>query len=894
MNKLISAAIIATIGASSFFVSEVLYQSDEFTVYSDKVVQGEYVAKAESRNHIISTYRSLANTNYPPTISFKFSINGKDNEAAPGQDHRLTIIPENGSFTSPVILFGAKDPDSFVDESIDQPLPKNTKFTVRVDMSEVLSQFEEKGFYEAWSGETISASEFKGVYIAGGSAPLSWDFDNLHNNPDYRLHDKDNDGIYETTVTLNPYDPEAEKNKEWKLQHDISSYPSYRSDQVLIDALYNMSLDETQMLIEEDSTFRTGAKWEGVWTRDISYSVLLSYAFLEPDIAKKSLMRKVNRDRIIQDTGSGGAWPVSSDRVVWSLAAWEIYKVTGDQEWLETIYPIIKNSLEDDLEIVYDEATGLFKGESSFLDWREQSYPGWMDNADISQSINLGTNAVFYKGFQVMSEIAGALSKEAESKYYKEYSERIKSSLNEYLWNENRGYYNQYLYGRHYLAPSKRFEALGESLTILFDIADEERSEQIISNSPAIPYGIPTIYPQIPDVPPYHNNGVWPFVQAYWNWAAAKVNNEAALNHGLASLYRSAALFVTNKENFVAETGDYEGTQINSDRQQWSVAGNLAMVYRVFLGMKFETDGMVLEPTIPEAYSGKKIIKGFRYRNAILNFEIEGFGSEIAKIYLDEKKLNKAKLPANISGEHTIQIVMQDVFGDEKYQILENKFSLPNPRVQLDNNTLSWQPVQDAMAYMIYKNGEYLREVVQPKFKIKGKWYGQYQVSAVGENGIESFLSEPVFYLTDEQQSTIEVESFSQSFSSQSLINYSGQGAVEISTNKNRTLNIPVTVSEPGSYLLSVRYSNGTGPWNTDNNCAIRSLYVDDNKAGALVLPQRGEGEWSNWGWSNLIKLTLNPGEHQISIRYDSSSVNMDGKTNQALLDQIKLIKVIP
>ena len=39
-----------------------------------------------------------------------------------------------------------------------------------------------------------------------------------------------------------------------------------------------------------------------------------------------SLRRKVDPlGRIVQDTGSGGAWPVSTDRMVWLLAAWEVY-----------------------------------------------------------------------------------------------------------------------------------------------------------------------------------------------------------------------------------------------------------------------------------------------------------------------------------------------------------------------------------------------------------------------------------------------------------------------------------------------------------------------------------------------------------------------------------------
>ncbi len=59
-------------------------------------------------------------------------------------------------------------------------------------------------------------------------------------------------------------------------------------------------------------------------------------------------MKKVNPSgQIIQDTGSGGAWPVSTDRMVWAPGGIrDIYKVTGDRKWLETVYPIAVRSLE--------------------------------------------------------------------------------------------------------------------------------------------------------------------------------------------------------------------------------------------------------------------------------------------------------------------------------------------------------------------------------------------------------------------------------------------------------------------------------------------------------------------------------------------------------------------
>ena len=140
----------------------------------------------------------------------------------------------------------------------------------------------------------------------------------------------------------------AAQERRWVLHTDLSRFPALHSGFPLIDAVYNLSLEELTQDVSKDGTFHAGALWPGVWTRDTSYSTLLSLAAIDPRTAEKSLLRKVRRGRIVQDTGTGGSWPVSSDRVCWALAAWEIYLVTGDRQWLEQSATIVKNSIHDD------------------------------------------------------------------------------------------------------------------------------------------------------------------------------------------------------------------------------------------------------------------------------------------------------------------------------------------------------------------------------------------------------------------------------------------------------------------------------------------------------------------------------------------------------------------
>ena len=874
--------IIVIMGCSK--QSAVLYKSPKFTVYTDKVVQENFTALVESPVKIVSNYRSLAYENFSRLITFKFSINEKDNELQSGFNHGI-VIGEN-EHQSPTIVFGEKNKSFPADPGT--KLPVNYEYTFRLDMNPVLKKFAEKGYYETFDGTRIAKSDFKAVFIAGGTPPLTWDFVNLEEK-NFALKDPDGDGIYEITMIFNPFDEKANMVKTWELSQDISTKPSYKSDQPLVDALFNLSLEEARLAIEPDSTLRTGAKWGGVWTRDVSFSTLLAFAYIEPAVAKNSLMKKVKRKRIIQDTGSGGAWPVSSDRTTWAVAAWEIYKVTGDEAWLKPAFEVIKTTLADDEKTIRSSKTGMNKGESSFLDWREQTYPKWMSNMDIYMSENLGTNAVHYRANIILSEMAKILGEPGDT-YLKRAGE-IKAGMNKYLWMADKGYYGQYLYGRSSMNLSPRFEALGEALAVLFDVADLERAKSIIEKSPVTDFGTTCIYPQIPGIPPYHNNAIWPFVQSFWNLAAAKTGNEAALLHGLAAIYRPGALFLTNYENFVAQNGDYMGTEINSDRMLWSMAGNMAMVHRVFVGLNFEADGITFKPVIPEVYGGTRKLSNFGYRKAKLNITVKGYGNQIATFKLDGKISEKAYFPASLSGDHTIEIVMKNnSFGDTKINLVENKFSLPNPQTKRSGNQLIWDAIPGTTAYNIYKNGVLIKSISENRFEIDTNEFAEYKVTAIGKKKNESFSSEPILVCKDSDLKIIEMERVVEK-SKLPYSNYSGDGFVEISSSKNREIDINIVTSVSGTFLIDCRYANGTGQWNTDNNCGIRSVYLDGKHAGVWVFPQRGTNEWSDWGFSNIIEVPLEKGNNKLSIKFEDWNINMDGEINDALLDYVRVIR---
>lgn len=921
-----------------------LYVSDSYSLYSKEVRQGAFVAKAQDRTTLYSNYKSEAKK-VSAVVNYKFSINGEDNASPAGENSWIVCTGSKAPYAPPLVKFGEAYKDNHPRPkagSNEDVLPKDTKLHLKVDMRDVFKAFKEQGYYLLASGKKLYQSDFHGVYVAGSVAPLTWDFANLSMHKDLELKDEDSDGIYETYLTLNQ-DPDAGKTSAtWKLDKDLSAFPAYYSPDPLPDALYNLALSEMQNAIEPDSTFRTGKQWAGVWTRDISYSIILSMAILQPRVAMISLKRKVKNGKIIQDTGTGGSYPVSSDRIVWAIAAWEVYKVTGDNQWLEYAYGVIKQTQHQDKQLIYDQMTGLVKGESSFLDWREQTYPKWMQPADIYASECLGTNAVHYEANQILAKMAAKLNLPKAEKSYQTQASMLKSAINNKLWQPDKGYYGQYLYGRNgaYLLSPKA-EALGESLAVLFDIADKNKQQAIIRNTPVTPFGITCIFPQIPGIPPYHNDAIWPFVQSYWALASAKAGNEASVARAMSAIYRPAGLFLTNKENFVATNGDYGGTQINSSNMLWSLSGSLAIVYKLLFGMHFEVDQLVFKPFVPKVYKGDRKLTNFKYRRAVLDIELQGYGNQIQRFELDGQKKASASVPGDLVGRHHVRIILtsqiqkQGAKHEAKQEADNGAYkNAGNSSVEInasnnpdregfdktaiklarkDTNHLVSVLYSPDMVKAVYKSGHlilsstdsslkankiYLNgrlwKTVGPneqKISIDTSYYGIYQVVSINKNNLESFASEPIEISPARSVISLQVEDFGLSPENANP-GFTGSGYVKTTTEKNRQIRVHVNIKQKGTYLLSLRYANGSGPINTENKCAIRTLLDGSHKLGTLVMPQRGKDEWSNWGWSNKVRCELDKGDHELEICLKPADENMNVNVNEALIDEIQIMKI--
>ncbi|HKJ40945.1 MAG TPA: hypothetical protein VKA27_02580, partial [Sunxiuqinia sp.] len=277
---------------------------------------------------------------------------------------------------------------------------------------------------------------------------------------------------------------------------------------------------------------------------------------------------------------------------------------------------------------------------------------------------------------------------------------------------------------------------------------------------------------------------------------------------------------------------------------------------------------------------------------ATLNISVEGWGDGLSSFKLDGKEVESHAIPTTLTGAHDIEMVMNKQGAGSKVHFAPFITAPETPILKLEDDKLSWTKSDHAISYQLFKNGQLFKTVANTNFDVEpATALTEYQVMAIDSAGTESFLSNPVSAVPAKDVEKFEAESFNYKRQKE-FSGFSGNGYVEFNLANQRNFDFKIHVAENGNYQLKFRYANGSGPINTDNKCGIRSLYEGNNFVASLIFPQRGKDEWSNWGWSNTVNLSLKKGTQHFSIRFEDWNTNMNGDVNRFLLDQIELVRL--
>ncbi len=667
----------------------------------------------------------------------------------------------------------------------------------------------------------------------------------------------------------------------------------FRSDLPILNFAYALAMHDLYANCDERGLLRAGAAWSGVWTRDIAYAAALGADIAAPEACRRTLMSRVKNGVILQDTGTGGGWPISTDRVSWALGVWACYLSGGDREWLEHCIKALRATLEQDAAVL--RCNPLVPGETSFLDWREQSYPVGMTPAQIGASYALSTNVLHYLCRKLLARMLTEVGKPEEAKLYDDAASELGKAITARFRRPNSPRYAMYLTSDG--LQDSHTDALGTALLALSGLVGEDGAD-LLRTLPRTVYGTPVFAPFNPEVKgAYHNFAIWPFVEAFVLLAQAKQGNSEGVEFSAAAMLRSALLNATNKENYHAKSGRAGDTISNSDAQLWSAAGMLGLFYHALLGLQFERDVLVFNPCVPAMLEGNYRFTNLRVRNMTLEVRISGSGTEIASASINGIPASPS-LALNTEGHVQVELQLKQSEGksDGRRRVTpptaSQGLSTPTWREDSTPTCLRWNPVPGATRYVVSYNGKTARRMTKTDFHVTiapRMHYRMYRVQALGE-GKSSPLSlckeciAPGSFFATQLNLIGDGTQFYPVENAQAWLDT--RPCTSIATYHKLTL-------PGGTYGVRVCYCNATASLRDSDTCALRELWMDGKFLGMLTMPHNTETNcWDDYTLSAMPEFSIPAGEHEFSLRYTPRCVNMNGDVNQCMVRQLEIIRL--
>ena len=671
----------------------------------------------------------------------------------------------------------------------------------------------------------------------GGDPALSgsWDFDG----------DTVTVGVVEDvelrTYTLSSTHPQRDGAPSERTITEQAGDPRLRSGVLLTDALFAMAVDDARLnAVSQISDgafdgavdcecYQTGALWSWVWTRDIAYATELGLAWLDPDRAANSLLFKLSRPKaggdlqIVQDTGTGGSWPISTDRVSWARGAMAVLAYKDHPELRAAAIEAMRATAQIDREYAWDPVDGLYRGETSFLDWREQNYPRWVaeDTVHIGMSKSLSTNLDHLFLLRSLETLTGEQHGAAD----------LAQAIDAGFWQGD--HYASFLNTTLDGAPAARRDLLGTSFAIL----DLGTHPEALASYPFALGGPPVVHPQQQQIPIYHNRGAWPFVTAYGVLAARAADNGAAFDAGLDALVRGAALNLSHMENFEfisganwVEEGDTSGPVVNSQRQIWSVAGFLGAVANGVFGMRGEDGVVAFDPVLPTG--------AWFTADATLHI-----GEDVVPI-------GEQALPAG-------QVTWTD---DADWQQV---FGAREPTVGLsgsgDSVTLTFSG-EDGATFDVYRDGARVAEGATSPWTDTATTTACYTV--VSKLVHASLPSAPACWWGDGASRIQSIPASDFRAAGGEWSENHGRGHFQDWGQPGDMLSMSITPTHTGTHLVQAVYGNGAGGFSTGVTAAVKRVEITRDEdlidTGVLVMPHLAD--WSRWGDSSLTPVALEAG----------------------------------
>ena len=666
----------------------------------------------------------------------------------------------------------------------------------------------------------------------------------------------------------------------------------FHSENHVLNAVYAMAVKELQENTTPEGLLTAGAAWSTVWTRDIAYAADLGLNLAAPQACRQSLESRVRDGIIVQDTGTGGGWPISTDRVSWALGAWACYQVNGDKKWLRYCIDVLKKTFAQDDALKSTNNTILMPGETSFIDWREQSYADWMTTADIGSCYAFGTNILHVIARRLRANMLIEDGRSFEAETYIKNAALIATEIEKLFWDKEKGRYSMTL--NPCGVQDQRTDTLATALAVISGIASPHEV-QALESLPRSPYGVPVYAPyKSTNSEAYHNRAIWPFVEAYVLRAHAGLKDLAGVESSMQSLIRAALAFGTNKENFHAVTGSDKDTVQNSDRQLWSVAGMLGLFFHGLLGLQLKANCLEIRPCVPKLFAGHHKFKGFRIRKMKLSVHLYGHGSEIESVTINGNPVDSTRISLQTKGSVRVKIHLKPAEKPVEIKTVHTagedlatpQWDSPQPK------RLSWHAVPGATHYEVYAGNVLEATTRKPALDLKHAnriTYREYYVRAVNVHK-SSLFSTPYEYIAKGSRLAVQPQSIGEN--GEHIVE-NQQAWLDTRPCTSKLLYEPIAV-RPGTYRVRVCYSNATASLRDGDTCALRELHLDGKLVGIIPLPHNTEaGRWEDYTLSSFLTIRItDTEEHRLALLYTPACENGNREVNQCMVRHLELTRI--
>jgi hypothetical protein len=742
-----------------------------------------------------------------------------------------------------------------------------------------------------------------------------------------KYEDKDNKKHYSLQSSL------TSTIKEWE---DPSGLPTLRTGSLWLDGLFSLAILEAQQnsqdFIQDPSYnfgqpiqargFQTGAHWPFIWTRDIAYATDLALAKLDPERCWQSLKFKLSGFRvpqdslpeeakvIVQDTGSGGSWPVSSDRVVWALAARKLlpYLPPAQRADLKRLgLNALSHTLEIDRDAVFDKDDELYCGEQSFLDWREQTYPPYTahDVTYIAASKALSTNLLHLYALETATQWAAQHEQTQRSQRYSHWAQQLRNRILEAFWLPDSSSFAAIRSPKPFPINHRQSDLL--ALCLLARLyPNEPRVKQAFVQHPKTSWGSPVVFPAYQHAPIYHNRAIWPFVSAYCLQTASMLNCPQLWLETLESLIQSAAIYQSHIENLPAMAAEYYTGQwprpvVQSERQLWSVAGFLSIAFDHLFGVRMDDyPNLIIAPYLPSqmpktwatdsntfeltdwCLAGTTLnlrlhLPQTNKNESVLRLDYVRIAHRTIKAHHHRVELDLTKInnhawldlyltPQPAPEESLVRLPQTDGPRQPVSDLDRRYVFAPNfPRISttpaVPAQVQIFDQHQATDVYDMYRNGQrvafryhqplWLDEAANPQ---QSNYYQIIRVDQQSELSSHPSLgvwhnAQPIFLTTAQHQIIANDNALTQdNYGRTHFVNWGSPHQILTSR-----INFPQT----GPYLITVEYSNAYAPISTGLTATTKKLIIIDDDTneslaqGTLIMPQRRR--WRDWGWSTPL-----------------------------------------